>query len=166
MSRYYKAVAHWKDLDVHRISGSDVSGSSDALHFQMSTASVNLQTCLFGRRVSLLNCCFVTIKCPPLSSRDPFLRAIANGRTVSIHPSSVLFGQAPECVVYNELVRTSRDYMRDLTRIDPAWLPELAPQVGSHISRGTLPPAPPRLRLCHSARVFGMSIGVATAFGL
>lgn len=58
-----------------------------------------------------------------------FSRAIANGRTVSIHPSSVLFGQKPDCVIYNELVRTSREYMRDLTRIDPLWLPEVAPQV-------------------------------------
>jgi hypothetical protein len=58
-----------------------------------------------------------------------FSRAIANGRTVSIHPSSVLFGQKPDCAIYNELVRTSREYMRDLTRIDPLWLPELAPQV-------------------------------------
>lgn len=55
-------------------------------------------------------------------------RTEASGQTVSLHPSSVLLGSKPECVLYNELVHTSRLYIRDLTRIDPLWLPELAPQ--------------------------------------
>eukprot|EP00850_Spirogloea_muscicola_P014566 SM000105S13911 [mRNA] locus=s105:306688:310827:- [translate_table: standard] len=55
-------------------------------------------------------------------------RALASGQIVSIHPSSVLFGKRPACIVFNELVRTSRQYARDVTAVDPLWLPELAPQ--------------------------------------
>lgn len=55
-------------------------------------------------------------------------RALASGLVVQIHPSSVLFRKKPECIIFNELVRTSHNYVRNITRIDPLWLPELAPQ--------------------------------------
>ena len=47
-----------------------------------------------------------------------------------LHPSSVLFGRTPppECILYNELVRTSKLYVRDVSAVEPAWLPELAPR--------------------------------------
>jgi hypothetical protein len=54
-------------------------------------------------------------------------KVIATGQTVAIHPSSVLCGKKAECVVFNELVRTSRQYARDALLIDARWLPELAP---------------------------------------
>jgi len=59
---------------------------------------------------------------------DGTYRALSSGQTVSIHPSSVLHGKKPECVVFNELVRTNRSYIRSITQIDSLWLPELAPQ--------------------------------------
>ncbi|XP_039144365.1 pre-mRNA-splicing factor ATP-dependent RNA helicase DEAH10 isoform X1 [Dioscorea cayenensis subsp. rotundata] len=59
---------------------------------------------------------------------DGTYRALASGQTVQIHPSSMLFRSKPECIVFNELVRTNHNYVRNLTRIDPLWLPELAPQ--------------------------------------
>jgi hypothetical protein len=31
------------------------------------------------------------------------------------------------CVLFNELLFTTKLYMRDLTQIEPEWLPELAP---------------------------------------
>jgi HrpA-like RNA helicase len=46
---------------------------------------------------------------------------------VAIHPSSILAGRKPSCVLYRELVLTSRFYMRDVLAIDQAWLIELAP---------------------------------------
>ena len=46
---------------------------------------------------------------------------------VYIHPSSALFNHQPEWVIYNELVTTTKEYMRDLTQIDPKWLVEFAP---------------------------------------
>eukprot|EP00897_Mesotaenium_endlicherianum_P007228 jgi/Mesen1/6533/ME000333S05841 len=58
---------------------------------------------------------------------DNSYRALASGQTVSIHPSSVLFSAKPECVVFNALVRTNRQYIRDVTVIEPMWLVEMVP---------------------------------------
>lgn len=53
---------------------------------------------------------------------------MASSQNVQIHPSSVLFRTKTDCIIFNELVRTNHTYVRNLTRIDPLWLPELAPQ--------------------------------------
>eukprot|EP01083_Nonionella_stella_P141679 437026_1 len=44
-----------------------------------------------------------------------------------LHPSSALFGMGynPEYVVYHELVMTRKEYMRNVTAVDGAWLAEL-----------------------------------------
>ncbi|KAL1523896.1 hypothetical protein AB1Y20_018815 [Prymnesium parvum] len=54
--------------------------------------------------------------------------ALSSRQVVSIHPSSVLFHRRATCVIFNELLFTSRLYMRDLTQIEADWLVELAPQ--------------------------------------
>lgn len=56
-------------------------------------------------------------------------RTIRGGREVSIHPSSVLFRRRPQpkCVIFTELLVTSREYMKQVTAVDSAWLPEIAP---------------------------------------
>ena len=54
-------------------------------------------------------------------------RSVRGGATLFIHPGSVLFRARPACVVFAQAVRTKREYMRDVTAIDPEWLPELAP---------------------------------------
>ena len=47
------------------------------------------------------------------STRGIAYRAVGVDEDVFIHPSSVLFHSSPpECVVYQELVRTSRAYIR------------------------------------------------------
>ncbi len=48
---------------------------------------------------------------------------------MAIHPSSVLSGRKAACIVFEELVQTSRRYARNVTAVDPRWLPELAPQL-------------------------------------
>ncbi|KAL4447805.1 hypothetical protein ABPG75_005024 [Micractinium tetrahymenae] len=58
---------------------------------------------------------------------DGSYKVIATGQAVAIHPSSVLAGKKPECIVFNELVRTTKQYARDATVIEASWLPELAP---------------------------------------
>nr|XP_010917350.1 pre-mRNA-splicing factor ATP-dependent RNA helicase DEAH10 isoform X2 [Elaeis guineensis]XP_010917351.1 pre-mRNA-splicing factor ATP-dependent RNA helicase DEAH10 isoform X2 [Elaeis guineensis]XP_029119434.1 pre-mRNA-splicing factor ATP-dependent RNA helicase DEAH10 isoform X2 [Elaeis guineensis]XP_029119435.1 pre-mRNA-splicing factor ATP-dependent RNA helicase DEAH10 isoform X2 [Elaeis guineensis] len=63
-----------------------------------------------------------------LKQPDGSYRAMSSSQTVQIHPSSVLFRTRPECIIFNELVRTNQNYVRNLTRVDPLWLPELAPQ--------------------------------------
>ncbi|XP_038640240.1 ATP-dependent RNA helicase DHX33 isoform X2 [Scyliorhinus canicula] len=47
---------------------------------------------------------------------------------VAIHPSSVLFHCKPSYVLYNELLHTSKCYMRDLCVVDADWLYEAAPE--------------------------------------
>jgi hypothetical protein len=56
-------------------------------------------------------------------------RVVTSGHTVSIHPSSVLYGKKTRCIVFGELIHTTRNYARQVTAIDPAWLPQLAPSV-------------------------------------
>lgn len=60
-------------------------------------------------------------------------RTVRGRQPVHIHPSSVLFSMVnsrklPEFVVYAELLITSKQYMRNVSVIDGAWLPELFPE--------------------------------------
>jgi len=58
---------------------------------------------------------------------DGTYRVVATGQDVHIHPSSVLHGKRAECIVFNELVRTTRQYARGVTAVEALWLPEMAP---------------------------------------
>ncbi|EOA39748.1 hypothetical protein CARUB_v10008395mg [Capsella rubella] len=62
-----------------------------------------------------------------LRQLDGTYRAMESGEVVHIHPTSVLFRAKPECVIFDELMQTSKKYIKNLTRIDPLWLTELAP---------------------------------------
>ncbi len=65
---------------------------------------------------------------------------IATSQQVFIHPSSVLCGRKPECVVFNELVATSKQYARVLTAIEAQWLTELCPAFfAAKVQPGGLP---------------------------
>ncbi|KAG7963639.1 hypothetical protein I3843_09G128400 [Carya illinoinensis] len=55
-------------------------------------------------------------------------RTLVENQPVYIHPSSALFQRQPDWVIYNELVMTTKEYMREVTVIDPKWLVELAPR--------------------------------------
>ncbi|XP_030042031.1 ATP-dependent RNA helicase DHX33 [Microcaecilia unicolor] len=59
---------------------------------------------------------------------DGTYTTISMRQPVAIHPSSVLFHCKPACVVYNELLHTSKCYMRDLCVVDADWLYEAAPE--------------------------------------
>lgn len=65
--------------------------------------------------------------------------ALISRQPVAVHPSSALFQRRVSCVLFNELLYTTKLYMRDLTQIDADWLPELAPQ--SFASAGGAPSA-------------------------
>lgn len=43
-------------------------------------------------------------------------------KRVYIHPSSCLFNKKPEVIIYNELVLTTKEYMRDVLIIEKDWL--------------------------------------------
>lgn len=80
-------------------------------------------------------------------------KTLVEGQPVYIHPSSALFQRYeicpwfffspssffkvrniyplyrnPDFVVYHELVLTTKEYMREVTSIEPKWLTELAPK--------------------------------------
>ncbi|XP_046552871.1 probable ATP-dependent RNA helicase DHX35 [Haliotis rubra] len=55
-------------------------------------------------------------------------KTVRDEHVLNIHPTSVLFPEVPpQWVVFNEVVQTSKDFMRDITVIKPEWLCELAP---------------------------------------
>ncbi|GAA5810590.1 hypothetical protein MFLAVUS_004013 [Mucor flavus] len=54
-------------------------------------------------------------------------RTVKQNQTVHIHPSSGMLEKKPKWVVYFELVLTSKEYMRQVMEIQPAWLLEVAP---------------------------------------
>ncbi|EJU03110.1 P-loop containing nucleoside triphosphate hydrolase protein [Dacryopinax primogenitus] len=57
------------------------------------------------------------------SCRGVPYRAIGVDEDVFVHPSSVVFhGPPPEYIIFLEMVRTSRVYVKTLTTINPAWL--------------------------------------------
>eukprot|EP01130_Rhizamoeba_saxonica_P002533 TRINITY_DN1231_c0_g1_i1.p1 TRINITY_DN1231_c0_g1~~TRINITY_DN1231_c0_g1_i1.p1 ORF type:complete len:1213 (+),score=370.17 TRINITY_DN1231_c0_g1_i1:438-4076(+) len=54
-------------------------------------------------------------------------RTLVEDTPVYIHPSSALFQRNPDWVIYHELVQTSKEYMREITAIEPSWLVNFAP---------------------------------------
>ncbi|KAI3765616.1 hypothetical protein L2E82_15655 [Cichorium intybus] len=63
-----------------------------------------------------------------LKQPDGTYRVLANGQIAEIHPTSVLRRTKAECIIFYNLVQTTRNYVRNVTRIDYLWLAELAPQ--------------------------------------
>ena len=53
-------------------------------------------------------------------------RTLVDQQVVYMHPSSSLFNRQPDWVIYHELVLTTKEYMREVTHIDPKWLVEFA----------------------------------------
>eukprot|EP00040_Diaphanoeca_grandis_P003928 m.26396 g.26396 ORF g.26396 m.26396 type:complete len:1210 (-) comp15392_c0_seq1:744-4373(-) len=45
-----------------------------------------------------------------------------------VHPNSSLFNRQPEWIIYHEITLTTREYMREITAIEPKWLVEFAPR--------------------------------------
>lgn len=55
-------------------------------------------------------------------------KTIRGEHTLHIHPSSVIYIQKqPQWVVFNEVLHTTKEYMRDITVVEASWLYELAP---------------------------------------
>lgn len=66
---------------------------------------------------------------------DRRYKTIINGQCISIHPSSMLFGQKHEAIMYAEYIYTSKGYARTVSPIEYKWLAETAPHLlGRRIS--------------------------------
>ena len=59
---------------------------------------------------------------------DGMYKVLSTGQLASIHPSSVLAGQKPSCILFNEIVKTTKQYMRDCCILDQDWLHVAAPK--------------------------------------
>lgn len=60
---------------------------------------------------------------------DRRFKSILNGQTLNIHPSSMLFGQKLEAIMYLEFVYTTKPYARMVSPIQAEWLHEIAPHL-------------------------------------
>ncbi|CDO96735.1 unnamed protein product [Coffea canephora] len=65
-------------------------------------------------------------------SYNGMYKTVRTSQEVYVHPSSVLFRVNPKWVIYNSLVSTDRQYMRNVISIDPSWLREAAPHFYQH----------------------------------
>ncbi|KAF8781810.1 putative ATP-dependent RNA helicase DHX35 like protein [Argiope bruennichi] len=55
-------------------------------------------------------------------------KTVRGDHTLHIHPESVVsYTTQPKWVIFNEVLHTTKEYMRDITVIEPQWLYELAP---------------------------------------
>jgi len=59
--------------------------------------------------------------------KNGLYQTVKSRHSVMIHPSSLLFKEQPEWVIYHELVLTSKEFMRNVLEIKPEWLLEIAP---------------------------------------
>lgn len=77
---------------------------------------------------------------------------------VFIHPSSVLFRELPEFVVYQEIVETTKMYMKGVSTVEIQWIPSLLPsycQFDAPLEEPAPTYCPESGRvLCHRASVF------------
>jgi ATP-dependent RNA helicase DHX8/PRP22 len=55
-------------------------------------------------------------------------KSVVEQQTLIIHPSSSLFQQQPDWVIYHTSTVTTKEYMREVMAINPKWLVELAPR--------------------------------------
>ncbi|KAJ3170754.1 putative ATP-dependent RNA helicase dhr2 [Geranomyces variabilis] len=83
-----------------------------------------------------LSGCFQNVA---MRTPDGSYKTLVGNQAVYIHPSSVLFLKKPDAVVYNELMHTSKQYMRNISIIYPPWLLDVAPQYyGRAAARSTV----------------------------
>lgn len=66
--------------------------------------------------------------CAAELQKDGTYHTVSQKQPVSIHPSSSLFQCKPAYVVYTELVKTSKCYIRNLSVVDPHWLIDACPR--------------------------------------
>ncbi|CAE7122042.1 unnamed protein product [Rhizoctonia solani] len=67
------------------------------------------------------------------SARGVAYQAIGVKEDVFIHPSSVLFGGIPpDFIAFQDVVRTSRVWLKVVTRVNPSWLPILGPSLSTY----------------------------------
>jgi hypothetical protein len=57
-----------------------------------------------------------------VKQQDGSYKSLFNHQILYIHPSSVLFNVKPDVVLFTEVTLTTKQYMRNLSRVDLQWL--------------------------------------------
>lgn len=60
---------------------------------------------------------------------DSVYRTLRDQRPVQLHPTSIYFhmGTLPDWIIFHQSVLTTEEFVREVSRIDPRWLVNLAP---------------------------------------
>ncbi|KAI8997091.1 P-loop containing nucleoside triphosphate hydrolase protein [Pilobolus umbonatus] len=78
--------------------------------------------------------CFLTgfFQNTALLQPDGSYKSVAGSQLVKIHPGSAMFGKSVEGILYNELVFTTKHYVRSVSAIQSSWLPLTVPRYFSN----------------------------------
>ncbi|XP_014680531.1 PREDICTED: ATP-dependent RNA helicase DHX8-like [Priapulus caudatus] len=118
---------------LHSLSALDNEGLLTRLGRRMAERKINslfsYDVVACGKQTVRVQKCICSGFFRNAAKKDPQegFRTLVDSQVVYIHPSSALFNRQPEWVVYHELVLTTKEYMREVTTIDPKWLVEFAP---------------------------------------
>lgn len=56
-----------------------------------------------------------------------YYKVLRDGELVNIRPGCSVWADRPPCVVFNEVLRTKKSYMLQVTKVEPNWLQDYAP---------------------------------------
>jgi len=70
-----------------------------------------------------------------------YFRTAEMEEPIFMHSSCILWKTSPEWVVYQELYEINKVYMRNVTAIEPEWLPKFAPTL-CNLSEPLIDPPP------------------------
>ncbi len=73
-----------------------------------------------------------------IRQHDGTFKTLTSREIVYIHPSSILFQTRQPLVMFTEWVHTTRQYLRNCSLIQPAWLSEVAPHFYARNSMVTI----------------------------
>jgi ATP-dependent RNA helicase DHX8/PRP22 len=126
-AKQYKEIIRWcNDNFINARSMKKVCEIRQQLSEYVSRNGIALTSC--GKELSMVRKCLCSGFFMHAAVRVPNKRryiTVTDNVELRIHPSSVLQDPLPSCVVFNTMVKTSREYMRDISAIDPSWLTEV-----------------------------------------
>ncbi|KAI8874364.1 P-loop containing nucleoside triphosphate hydrolase protein [Ramicandelaber brevisporus] len=65
---------------------------------------------------------------------DGSYRTLIGSHTVAIHPSSVMHGRKVEAIMYDQVVFTSKLYVRGVSAVQASWIPKASPKYLSNLT--------------------------------
>lgn len=114
-------MARFKSLESTATHEEDdnVKLSSNGEEIEEKARSATIRRCIVGGYFA---------KAAKLHS-DGVYRTLRDQRPVQLHPTSVYYhmGTLPDYIIFHQSILTTEEFVRDVSRIDPRWLVDLAP---------------------------------------